>query len=246
MIAVEEKLDTNIDVEAIAKHTLIGKGFSFNDSGNAKRLVALFGDQIRYCPQSKHWLIWSGIRWKPDEKMQIENFAKQTARAIGFEAANTNEAERKAKLLRWASSSGHGNRIREMINLAQSEPGIAIIQRELDSNPYLLNVENGTLNLKTGILLEHNKDDVITKLAPVRFDPEAKCPRFDRFLQEVTNKDEELIAFMRRCFGYALTGDVSEQVFFMLHGEGENGKSTILGIFEDLMGDYAKRMRVHG
>ena len=109
---------------------------------------------------------------------------------------------------------------------------------ELDTDPMLLNVENGTINLKTGALRMHRPEDLITKLAPVEFDVTAASPTFDRFLKQVL-VDKELIAFVQRYLGYSLTGLTKERAMAVLHGVGKNGKSTLVELFIDLLGNYS-------
>jgi len=104
-----------------------------------------------------------------------------------------------------------------------------------------LNCLNGTIDLRTGELKPYNPDNLITKLAPVHYDPDAQCPIWEGFLQRAMANNQGLITFLQRALGYALTGNVSEQVIFIFHGGGANGKSTFLIIIMDLLGDYATK-----
>jgi putative DNA primase/helicase len=126
-----------------------------------------------------------------------------------------------------------------MITVASTEPQIPVLVDELDADPWLLAVANGTLNLRTGKLQAPERADLITKASPVRFDPDASRPRFDAFLERIL-PDPEIRAFMQRCAGYALTGDVSEQVLIILYGPGANGKSTFKEVMLDVLGEHAK------
>ena len=119
--------------------------------------------------------------------------------------------------------------------------GISTSARELDSDPHLLNVENGTVDLRTGELLRHDRKRLITKLAPVRYAENAKCPTWEKFVAWAMVGRPELVAFVQRAFGYCLTGLVREQVWFLLHGSGRNGKTTFLEAAKGVMGDYASR-----
>jgi P4 family phage/plasmid primase-like protien len=132
-----------------------------------------------------------------------------------------------------ASNSEHG--LRAMLALARSEPGIPILPGELDGDPWLLNVLNGTIDLRTGTLRPHDREDRITKLADVRFDSEADCPVWIGFLQEVL-PDPDLREFVRRLVGYRLTGSTQEHVLPFLFGVGANGKSTFLNTIQSLLG----------
>ena len=113
-----------------------------------------------------------------------------------------------------------------MISLAQSE--VPIRPELLNANPWLLNCLNGTIDLRTGRLLPHTMEHFITKLAPVNYDPNANCDRWLEFLSRIMDGNEQLISFLQRAIGYALTGETSEQCLFIFHGSGANGKSTFL------------------
>jgi putative DNA primase/helicase len=128
-----------------------------------------------------------------------------------------------------------------MVDLARDEPGTPISHTDLDADPWLFNVLNGTLDLRTGELQPHDRGDLITKLAPVTFDPDAECPQWDAFLQRITGGDENLIRFLQRAAGHTLTGDISEQCLFFLHGRGQNGKTTFIETLMTLLGDYAQK-----
>jgi putative DNA primase/helicase len=126
------------------------------------------------------------------------------------------------------------------LHLAPSESGMTVVADDLDRNPMLLNVSNGTIDLTTGTLRPHRQEDMITKLAPVEFDPDAECPVFDSFLTRIFNGNQDLIEFMRRALGYALTGNASEEKLFILYGSGANGKSTLVETFMAILGDYGR------
>jgi putative DNA primase/helicase len=122
------------------------------------------------------------------------------------------------------------------LRLAKAD--LAVSPEKLDTDPMLLNVENGTVDLRTGSLRPHLPEDLITKLAPVEFDPVAEASRFMKFLKQ-TLVDAELIAFVQRFLGYSLTGSTEERALSVLHGVGKNGKSTLVEVFQNLMGDYS-------
>jgi len=124
-------------------------------------------------------------------------------------------------------------------NLARSEPGIPIEASSFDQNQYLLNTPNCVVDLTTGNLFSHDPSWYMTKLTSVGYDPSAQCPRWDEFLNTVMDGNQEMIKFLQRCIGYALTGSTKEQCFFILFGKGNNGKSTFLKVVKEIMGDYA-------
>jgi len=213
--------------------------FHSTDWGNAKRLVERFGSDFHYEPTSKKWFVWDDGRWVVDQTGDVCRLAKETVKLIYAEAANASSKEERKALVDHANRSEAAARIGAMIQLASTEPGIPVLPDQLDLDPLLLNVLNGTLDLGTGELREHRREDLITKLAPVEYDSTARCPKFMSFLAQITGEDEELRNFLQRAIGYGLTGDTSEQVMFVAYGTGANGKSTLLNVIQDLLGDYA-------
>lgn len=129
-----------------------------------------------------------------------------------------------------------------MVKLAESEPAVSAQAHQFDACPWLLNCLNGTIDLRTGILSPHDPDNLITALVPVDYDPGATCPTWDAFVNRIMAGNVALITFLQRIIGYALTGSVSEQALFFLHGLGANGKSTFLKTILAVLGrDYAKQ-----
>jgi putative DNA primase/helicase len=165
-------------------------------------------------------------------------YAKYTAESIAEEAMQFDGDKRKELQAHWRRSESE-SRLKAMVNLAATEPEIAIKPNVLDCDPLLFNVLNGTLDLRTGTLRDHDPEDFITKLAPVEFGPEATCPRWGGFLDRIFGGDEELIQFVQRAVGYSLTGSTEEQCLFLLHGRGANGKTTLIETLRALLGDYA-------
>ena len=231
----------------------MGEGYSpdikLTDLGNARRLVRAHGDDIRF-NQALGWLVYDGKHWVRDETGTIERLARDVPRELFSEAARVETRASKAKnpkkvRARATALRKHAERtegepsLRRLVKLAQSEPGIGVRVDELDRDPWLLNVENGTVDLKTGTLRLHRREDLMTKLAPVAFDPEAKAPIWEKFIQRVTDGNEALAGYIQRIAGYSLTGDASEQVIFLFHGHGANGKSTFIATFSSHLGDYA-------
>jgi putative DNA primase/helicase len=126
-----------------------------------------------------------------------------------------------------------------MLALLPSEAGISVSHEIFDTNPWILNVDNGLVNLRTGQLQDHRPEDYCTKLSPTTFDPKALSPRWERFILEIMLANGEMAAFLRRLTGYALTGDTSEQIWVYLWGKGSNGKSTFLAVLRRILGQYA-------
>ena len=211
---------------------------SKTDLGNARRMVRLFRKDIRYCYGWGQWLIWTGIRWEPDATGKIQRLAKATAISIYGEAEKAKTQEKREKLAAWATRSESAAAIKAMIALAESE--LPITPAELDANPYQLNCLNGTIDLRTGKLHRHRREDFITKLAPVTYDPKAYDEIWARVLNDATGGNLELQEVMQRAFGYSTTGDTAEEVLFLVHGPAATSKSTIIEAIKATLGDYAR------
>jgi len=211
------------------------------DIGNAKVFVVLQGENVRYSHTSRKWLNWDGKRWAEDNTGEIERKAKDTAIQMWEAAVRVKHHDIRMAFQKHALKTQYESRLKAMIALARSEPGIPITEAELDSDRWLLNVENGTLNLRIGKLREHRREDLITKLIPVPYNPQASCPLWDAFLNRIMGGDQELIKFLQTAVGYALVGDMREQVIFIFYGTGANGKSTFLVTIHSLLGDYARQ-----
>ena len=185
--------------------------FNATDLGNAKRLVAQHGDKIRFCFAWKKWLIWDGKSWHIDNNGQILRLAKDTVKRIYEEASTITDTQKRQSIAKWAVSSESEHRLYAMVSLAQSEPGVPVSPQEIDTDSYLLNCLNGMIDLKTGILKPHDPKDFITKIIPVEYNPDAGCPQWIDFLENIFNWNYDIIPYLQRAIGYSLTGGISEQ-----------------------------------
>jgi len=227
----------------------VGQTADRTDLRNAELLVEWFGADLRYVGTWGKGLAWDGRRWAIDSEGRWQQAAANTARLmfddalVGLrDAMASGDGERmkqaRAKVA-WAATSHGAPRLAAMVTLARSFPSIVVRHGALDRDPMLLNVSNGVLDLRTGVLREHRREDMITKLAPVDYDPTATCARFERFMDEIMAGDADLVAFLQRYLGYCLTGDVREHVLAFWHGTGCNGKSLLALVLLHVMGDYA-------
>jgi putative DNA primase/helicase len=210
------------------------------DLGNARRFVDQHCANVRYCPQMGKWFTWDGNRWSLDDTDEILLLARKTIESIWREADAAAAPSERDFLKKWGKRSESEGKIRAMVSLAASEPEVRVNPGALDTDPMLLNCTNGTVDLRTGELRAHSRNDLCTKLAPVPYDPDAKCPLWRKFLNTVTDGDEQIQAFLQAIVGYALTGNTTEQAIFMLYGTGANGKSTFIERIRAMFGDYAR------
>lgn len=214
--------------------------FPFTDYGNAERLVQLHGGEMLYVPAWKVWLLWDGKRWRPDDDGGAERRAKDAVRSLYAVAGGIeDDDDQRLKLVAHARRSEAASRLRAMLDLAQSELGMCVRPDQLDAHPWLLNVQNGTLDLKTGELKEHNRKELLTKVLTIPYDSNSKCERWNRFLMEVL-PDEDVRLFFQRAVGYSLTGLSVEEVLFILLGPGSNGKSKMLETLRLVFGPFGQ------
>ena len=226
------------DYYSAQEPTSTGK-FELTDVGNAERLIELFGHEIRYVSQWG-WLVYDGKRWLLDESRSIVERAKKAVLSIYGEATQVQNDRDRSELLSHAKRSQSLQSIKSMVELAQSDTRVVASAEDFDREPFLFNVSNGTINLHTGDVHEHTPEDMITKLSNIDYYGRQESDVWGKFIDDITDHDPLLQEYLQRIVGYALTGSMREEVFFVLHGTGRNGKSKFLEALADIMGDYAK------
>ena len=214
--------------------------FPTTDTGNAERLASAFGADLRHTGTA--WLVWDGRRWNEDRSGgEVARRAKATVRTIRAEAQTCASAAAARELDRWGVASESRGRLSAMVALARHEPGLSLSPLLLDADPWLLNCQNGTVDLRTGQLRPHDRADLLTAVAPVTYDPDARLPLWDDFLADTTDGNAELADFLARLVGYSLTGVTSEEVMALVHGPAGTGKSTFIEAIKATLGpDYAR------
>jgi putative DNA primase/helicase len=215
------------------------------DLGNAERFFDLHLGNVYFDRGLGGWRVYDGKRWVPDESAAFL-LAIDAARGIAREAAELyqngrDEAAQKraTSLFAWAMRSESRERLKAMLDIARHFPAMAMPASAFDADPWLFNVANGTINLKTGELRPHNPGDFITKISPVPFIRGLRDARWEQFLREAFDGDEASIRFAQRAFGYALTGSTVEEKLFFLLGLAGTGKSTLIDAGRAAAGDYA-------
>lgn len=208
------------------------------DTDNAQRLAARYADKIIYT-NGRGWLVYKQGRWLPGAQTECIELAKDTARLIADEAQYLQSDEAKAGRARFAKASLSKGALDRMVELTKGL--VTVEDGHLDADPWLLNTANGTIDLRTGYIERHDPSDLLTQIAPVVADRKDKCPLFKAFLKRITGNDKKLMRYIQKCIGYSLTGDTREQVFFFCHGSsGKNGKSTLVNLIRDMLGDYGR------
>jgi putative DNA primase/helicase len=207
-----------------------GDRYSYTDDGNAQRLVAKYGANIRYVPQAGKWLTWDTHRWRWDEENKLQEAARWTMRQW---LAPDEDGEKHRR------SSLNARRINAMLQLASSDPRVLAHAQQLDSKRLHLNTPAGVVDLLTGERVDPDRAQLHTRSTHVPPDPEMPTPRWDAFLKDTFCGDPDMTGYVQRLAGYAASGDVRHHVLPFLYGSGQNGKTVLAEVLRALLGDYA-------
>jgi putative DNA primase/helicase len=212
---------------------------TLDDIGFARRLAAAILDRIKYVEGWKKFVFWDGRRWALDDGACAVRAAQDLRDTLWVEYAALPHEEKTKAALQFIQSCGNAKHLQNIVSLTKSQQPIRISHDQLDRHPYLLNVRNGTIDLRTGVLLPHEPANLITQLAAVDFDPRATSAEWLLFVNQCMQGDPELVRFLQVSAGVALSADVSPQFLWCHYGRGANGKSTFLGALANMLGDYA-------
>lgn len=214
------------------------------DSGNAECLAELFHadyrstkTMVKYKTDSKGLFHWNGKIWEEDVHRSFRDRAKWISRGRRQVSKNAETVEARRKLYQFAMLSENKRKLEDMCDLASTDDRISKNADTWDSNPLILMVNNGIINLETGTFTEPKREDYITKIAPVVYDDLAECPIWEATLKEIFSDNLDIIPYIQRVFGYCLTGMTEMQTMWFWYGGGSNGKSTILNALKALLGD---------
>lgn len=211
-----------------------------NDMGNAQRFANTHQDRLAFCPAREQWFGWVNTHWEHQTKTRIIRYAEQVVRQMDEAARATAEGAAKDEFMRHVKRSGSRTSLQAMADLARGHLEVPL--NSWDANEHVLNIANGTIDLRTGMLEPNNANDHITSMVNIAYDEHATCSIWDQFIRDITCNDQELAAYLQRVVGYTLTGSIQEQKIFILHGPGANGKSTFLEIVRKLLGSvYARQ-----
>jgi putative DNA primase/helicase len=215
--------------------------FRLTDLGNAKRFAGILRNEAKF--SLNEWYLWDGKRLKKDKLQAIYLKTEKVLEQIRAEAERETDSDTRKKIWQHMLQLEGRHKLENMIKLTESQPNIAIDPEELDSDIWLFNTENGTIDLKNGMILPHSIDNLMTKMSPVRINAKAEAPTWDRFLKEIMPK-EDVRLYLQRAVGSSMTGDITEQILFFLYGTGANGKSTFSNVISKILGDYGMEMPV--
>jgi len=221
------------------------KYYSYDDTGNAERFTDTFGDIARYSYIRKSWYFYNGKMWVLDQEGKTKKLVDEILVKMKEEPLYTSDdvdeeqaANFKQKHVKYSrGSNGKTNMLKESQHLLPIKP------EEFDQDEHLINVQNGYIDLKNGQLNDHDKNKFFTKISTVEYTDKIDCPQWIDFLDQIFDGNQDLINYMQRAVGYSLSGSTIEQVMFILHGNGRNGKSVFLDIITEMMGSYTTNIQ---
>ena len=217
-----------------------------SDVGNAKRFIKIFGQDTRWVKEWKSWVRYES-RWARVSDERVLSLAEKVADLIFEEAeeeykkdSTRGKDDKKGDgFYKWGNKTLNETRMKSVLSLSKGE--LEISSEIFDTQPYLLNVKNGTIDLRSGVLQPHNKNDWITKKIDIDYDKTSQCLVFEKFLCDVFENNSKLINYVKRCMGYSITGETRERILPILFGpKGKNGKTTTVNVMMRVLGEYAK------
>ncbi len=240
--------DYFLSIPGITKNDKETKFYSYDDTGNAERYLDIFGTLTKYSYVNKIWYFYNGKNWEQDNIGAVRKWVDQTIEIFKNEpvkfpkGATEKEQEdyliaKEKHLKRSRNNAGKEAMMREL------KHNVAVLPEEFDSDDMLFNAQNGYLDLSNGILQEHDIDKLFTRISNAEFTDKSDCPRWELFLNQIFDGNQELIHYIQKAVGYSLTASVREQVMFILFGNGRNGKSVFLDIISEILGTYAMGMQ---
>jgi putative DNA primase/helicase len=209
----------------------------YSDEALANRFTARHRDDLRFVNTWGRWLVWDGKRWQPDETLMVTDHARGLVRDASGEILESNGPQKLATVVASAKT------VSAIERLARADRQHASQTDDWDRDPWLLNTPTSTVDLKTGQTRPHDRRDLITKMTTVGLGE--TCPKWLEFLNRIFDRDQNLIAYIKRVLGYSLTGSVQEHALFFCYGTGGNGKGVLLGTWHGILGDYSAIANVH-
>ena len=254
-------------VQALTEPSLLDQ-IDHTDAGNVALLFNLTAGDLRYVVERKQWIVWRGDRWQLDkgnaathQKMlkvsahhrKLGDKRLKEAEAAGNPEQRKNLSDAGKVSLKWAAQCRNKNRLDAMLMIAQRDSRFLIEANQLDSDPWLLGVGNGVVDLRTGVLRPDSKTDLVLKRCVAEYDPHARAPRWSQFIEEITAAPgtvidgkvtaivrQHLAEYLQKALGYCVTGRVNEHIMFIAIGRGANGKNVLLDTFKSIAGDYCE------
>lgn len=218
----------------------------WDDLGNADRLVDHCKGRILWVLEDEAWSVYDGSKWQRDQDAMAQALAQKMIGRLPDTEAHSYSTERsgddpspREQFAKFVSKQRSAAKIAALLRSARGLPELHASAAEFDRHRHLLNLRNGTLNLADASLQPHDAAHRFMLQADVDYDPYATCPTWTAFLER-TQPDQAVREFLQRAVGYTLIGAMSEQVMFLHHGVGANGKSVFLSVLGSILGDYSQ------
>ena len=211
------------------------------DTGNAECFLKEYGDKFVFNKTNQEWYQWNGVIWNEDKINAVDDAILKVIRnrqnvTLEMSNSDTTTKVRNINYMIRCEDVVKRKNIKQAVELLPKF--ITTIER-YDKDLLLVATQNGTLDLRNVSFRDSRQEDFLTLQLGSEHNADADCPRWERFLREIFNNDEEMIDFIQRIAGYSLTGAISEQAVFILYGFGKNGKTVFLNTLGALLGDYA-------
>ena len=216
--------------------------FPMNDRGSADLFATIFKNVSRYNPTKKDWMYYDKTRWTADtEGMRAKRNAKMLADVlVRYSVTASLPDDKRQSYIKYAA--GMMNYRNRNVMITDAKDLNFFENTELDKDDFLINCRNCVLDLSEDQpkVLEHNADLLLSKICNASYNPAATCTLWEKTVNEIMQGDTAKIKYLQKMSGRFLTGDTSEEEFYIFFGATtRNGKSTITEILLYLLGDYA-------
>lgn len=218
---------------------VVPKKYELNDTGNAHRFIELFGSDLRYNFDNKIWMVWNGKYWQYDVTESVKNLIEILVERMLFESNSVNDMNERIRIIKnidhLYSSAGKEAMLKEARHIS----GVPVLNSDFDKDQYLLCTDSGVINLKECKIDEFSKSQMISMSTGCEIDREHRPVKFEKFLSEMFDGNKNIIHYVHKALGYSITNSTREQCMFILHGDGNNGKSLLLDVIKTTLGGYA-------
>ena len=228
---------SNTFIGIVPQHNNIKK-YDLNDTGNAHKFVDEFGSDIRYNVDNKIWMLWNGKYWQYDVTESIKNYIEILAEKMTYECNTISDMNERMRVLRNIEHIYNSAGKESLLKEARHLQGIPVLNSDLDKDKYLICCENGTVDLKNHKFKANDKADLISMCTNYEIDTKHKPVQFIKFLNEIFD-NEEVVHYVHKALGYSISDLTREQCMFILHGDGNNGKSLLLDVIDNVLGSYS-------
>lgn len=215
------------------------RSFTHDFEGAASMIGECFNPWFRYVRAQKDWKAFDGKAWRTDHRLAVEQSVRILLKAVRDEADRETDEDAKKIMKGFAKKLAGASSAQSVLNWTRCDPRIVCLEEDFDPDPNLVTVGNGVLNLETRELHPHDPKFMNTKLLGASYDPDAKAPRWEKFLEDIL-PDPQVRGYIQRAIGHTLTGKAEQRALFLLHGKSGTGKSQFIRAMQLMFGDLAE------